>query len=213
MVQDITERKRVVERDRTTQRRLQAQIRLSALGEATYREFLLSFGREHGADATLIRERLEAGDLDGARLTAHTLKGVAGNLAATRLHAGAAALEEALKAGRADEALRCQPELAARLAEVLSAVALLERVSPAAEQAALPVAPAEMKKLLTELSGLLQARDLGALEIFAQVRPYLTTVEPARVAHLTHSLDKLDFRQALTELEALIAGIPERRNH
>ena len=129
-----------------------------------------SFQEDEEDDATLIRERLEAGDLAGARVAAHTLKGGTGNLAAKNLCVVAGKLEEALKAGHPDEAARCLPELA-------------------------------------ELSQLLERRDLQAQELFAQVRPLLTASEPARTERLANAMEKLDFRQALTELEALAADI------
>ena len=172
---------------------------------ARYREFVILFGQEHQDDAALIRESLEAGDLAGARIAAHTLKGVAGNLAAINLCVVAGKLEAALKVGHPDEAAQYLPELTTYLAEVLSAAAILERESQGVVVQATPlVDPAEMPILLAELSRLLERRELGAQDLFAHVRPLLVLIAPDRTQQMARAMDKLDFRQALQELEALV---------
>ena len=175
---------------------------------ARYREFVILFGKEHQNDAALLREQLAAGDLEGARLVSHTLKGVAGLLAATKLSAEAATLEAALKAGHLHEAEQCLPELTAYLAEVLSAAAILEQESREGEgQATPPVDPAEMPVLLAELSRLLDRRELRAQDLFAQIRPLLELAEPIRAQQMARAMDNLDFRQALQELHSFIAEL------
>jgi PAS domain S-box-containing protein len=60
---------------------------------------LRDFVRGHTADPTHIREALGRGDSERARHAAHSLKGVAGNLAATEVFAATVALEAALRRG------------------------------------------------------------------------------------------------------------------
>lgn len=62
-----------------------------------------------------IAQALDAGEVDVARRTAHTLKGVAATLGALNLSAQAAAVEQALAAGRlADLAPLAGADVAAR---------------------------------------------------------------------------------------------------
>jgi PAS domain S-box-containing protein len=62
-------------------------------------KLLRDFVRGHTADPTQIREALARGDSERARHAAHSLKGVAGNLAATEVFAATVALEAALRRG------------------------------------------------------------------------------------------------------------------
>jgi CheY-like chemotaxis protein len=60
---------------------------------ALYRRLLVEFADRHRHEAEELRHALAAGDFDRARHRLHTVKGVAGNLAATPLAAASAALE------------------------------------------------------------------------------------------------------------------------
>ncbi len=61
------------------------------------------FCRDYRESAGVLVRRLEAGDLDGARRLAHTVKGVAGNIAADALADAARDLEAVLAAGEIPE--------------------------------------------------------------------------------------------------------------
>ncbi|MGD9610147.1 MAG: response regulator [Desulfovibrionaceae bacterium] len=63
------------------------------------RHVVAEFVREYGDCADQLRRHLDGGNLDGARRLVHTVKGVAGNIAATDLAASARELEESLLAG------------------------------------------------------------------------------------------------------------------
>jgi HPt (histidine-containing phosphotransfer) domain-containing protein len=71
-------------------RRLQGNKKL-------YRKLLLSFAADYNAVANEIRQALDAQDFAQAHSLVHNLKGLAGNLAATELQAGAANLEKLVK--------------------------------------------------------------------------------------------------------------------
>ena len=62
-----------------------------------YRKLLLDFGADYTGAAADISEALEANDLNHARSLIHNLKGLAGNLEATDLHAAAAEMEKLVK--------------------------------------------------------------------------------------------------------------------
>jgi CheY-like chemotaxis protein len=62
-----------------------------------YRKLLLDFGADYTGAAADISEALEANDLNHAHSLIHNLKGLAGNLEATDLHAAAAAMEKLVK--------------------------------------------------------------------------------------------------------------------
>ena len=62
-----------------------------------YRKLLLSFARDYNAVANEIRQTLDAEDFDQAHSLVHNLKGLAGNLAATKLQAAAVNIEKLVK--------------------------------------------------------------------------------------------------------------------
>jgi PAS domain S-box-containing protein len=187
---------------------VQAALTRLNISLTSYQKLVIRFWREHRDDVLLIRERLEAGDLAGARVIAHTLKGVAGNLAATDVYIVAGIVETALKAGCQDEAVRCLPELADHLAVIQNAIAMLEQsLADSVGQTVLTLDPAQLPVLLTELSRLLDQRKLQALDLFAQVRPLLAASAPTRTGQMANAMKKLDYRQALTELQALRAEL------
>jgi signal transduction histidine kinase/CheY-like chemotaxis protein len=62
-----------------------------------YRKLLLSFAKDYKGVANEIRQSLDAQEFDQAHSLVHNLKGLAGNLAATRLQAAAANLEKPVK--------------------------------------------------------------------------------------------------------------------
>ena len=62
-----------------------------------YRKLLTSFATDYSAVANEIRQALDAEDFDQAHSLVHNLKGLAGNLAATKLQAAALNLEKLVK--------------------------------------------------------------------------------------------------------------------
>jgi len=71
-----------------------------------------------------IRRLLASCDLPAAAAKVHTLKGEAGSLAATQLHAAAARLEQCLRAGRQQEAAGPLRDVQASASECLAACEL-----------------------------------------------------------------------------------------
>jgi two-component system, sensor histidine kinase and response regulator len=63
------------------------------------REVVAEFARDYAKCAVQLRRDVAAGDLEAARRLAHTVKGVAGNIAANALAAAARALEDSLVTG------------------------------------------------------------------------------------------------------------------
>jgi len=75
-----------------------ALVRLGG-NDRLLRHVVAEFVREYGNCAEQLRQHLAGGNLDGARRLVHTVKGVAGNIAATALAASSRELEESLLAG------------------------------------------------------------------------------------------------------------------
>jgi HPt (histidine-containing phosphotransfer) domain-containing protein len=72
--------------------------------EGLYRKLLLSFTADYSGFAENLREALASKDMDSTHGLVHSVKGVAGNLAATNVQAAASALEKLVKGADADTA-------------------------------------------------------------------------------------------------------------
>lgn len=88
-----------------------------------YRRLLALFVDQHGGEVERLRERLQAGDLVEIQRLAHTLKGSAGHLGATRVQTAADALQAAIRhgAGR-DDIDHCFKAVAAELSPLLDGI-------------------------------------------------------------------------------------------
>ena len=167
-------------------------------------ELLRNFGSEWPGALETMRAALAAGNLHGARLTAHTLRGVAANLSMTAVIAAAEALERALIREEHGEITHCLDAFNACLLPVLAGLEqLLPPLSPAATADI-----TQLPTLLKEISQLLDQGELHAVKVFAQARPLLAGAQPALAERLTQIMAKLDFRQALKELQAVQEDYP-----
>jgi len=158
-----------------------------------YLHLLHSFSDSHRDDAARLRELCAAGDSAAALALAHSLKGVAANLALTPLQEAAAALEalERQGGGAPDALLATVETELQRLALALDA---LPEAAAAASTRNLPAA-------LLELRQLLQSGDFRACRLFAELLPQLrATLEATRLVRLERSMDTLDFPAALALL-------------
>ena len=82
-----------------------------------YKKLLLDFTANYDRVAGDIRKALDADDMDRAHSLVHNLKGVAGNLAATELHAATIEMEKLVKQGK-NRQFPVRDELDAKLNEL-----------------------------------------------------------------------------------------------
>jgi len=171
-----------------------------------YRSLLEQFAAKQASTAAEIETALRAGDRRTAERLAHTVKGVAGNLAMRPVHEASAVLEKLLREGGDPRA--ALSELSSRMRVQVTAirVALGAPVEPAVAAASLPfdstaarVAIARMRKLLVDSDG-------EAAEAFPALAGALGgAVGQARLDALADAIQGFDFETALSKLEA-IAG-------
>jgi HPt (histidine-containing phosphotransfer) domain-containing protein len=171
-----------------------------------YRRLVISFGRDKQNSAREIGIALAADDLRRAQRLAHTLKGVAGNIAAVGLYEAAHDIDVACSKGLAEAALQMLPKLETRLAEVMAAAALLAEQSPnlESEKTIRDSDPRVISYLIQELDRLTAQHDLMALRRIDHLVDLLKGTEYAPlVTRLADTLDRLDFATASRMLEAL----------
>jgi CheY-like chemotaxis protein len=171
-----------------------------------YRNLLEQFAGGQAGVGEEIARALERGDRPVAERLAHTVKGVAGNLAIGRLHNVAGALERAIHDG-GTEVTSALAEFQTTLHRQVDAIrAALGGVPPTFSREA-PAAPvdAEAARLaVARLRHLLATSDGEASEAFVGVSRVLSgTVGRPRLDALARAIDEFDFEGALAKLDAI----------
>ena len=156
-------------------KRLQGNRRL-------YRKLLLDFGDKYGETADQIHQALASGDMDRAHSLVHNIKGLAGNLSATRLQAAATEMDRLVKqmlSGKdqpADRMRKILSELENALNEALSACRRLKRpageAAAAAAAASMPamsaMSPALARQTAEQLRNAVEMGNISELKAIAE---------------------------------------------
>jgi two-component system, sensor histidine kinase and response regulator len=171
-----------------------------------YLKLLRQFVTQQGDAAAQITGQLKAGDVATAERSAHTLKGVAGNLGAKNLQSAAADLEKLLRDHATTETI--EP---ARLRFEENLSALLERLRPAlgeekpaaAAVAAAPVDLTQLKPVVEQTLKQLSEFDAAAGDSFEANRAVFASLFSAgEFARFEQHLQGYAFGEAQALLEA-----------
>jgi PAS domain S-box-containing protein len=160
---------------------LNVSVGLSRIGGDTrvYRRLLGAFCRNQEQALIKTRDAIQRGDIETAKLLAHTLKGVAGNLGAGELHAAARELDAGLRkhGGYVKEGLLKNAEN--RLQQVIDAAQTLEArfvvddPKPEAPPPSQAIDLATVQPLLNELRELLEESDTDAEQLLLTLQAQL----------------------------------------
>jgi PAS domain S-box-containing protein len=169
-------------------------------------KLLCDFGRNYGGIVGQIRGALARQDMGLARSTVHTLKGVAGNLSATKVYEAAQAVEEAIENGdhariavgldRLEELLRPVLEGAARLSQRET-----PHGTPSFSEGLPAVDVSKLTALLAEFNDLLSENNLNASGEFGLLKKHLSGDEyHASLEQIEDCLGRLNFKEARKHL-------------
>jgi PAS domain S-box-containing protein len=154
-------------------------------------------------------DELSRGDLTAARHTVHSLRGAAGAIGASALHAEAASLEAAIAAGLPmatllGSAMALQASLAALLAQIRSASTIdglnADVTTPALDRV-------ERERVLDHLESLLSQGDFNAVAACREATPLLRATLGQAAMGLESQVRRYDFMLALSTLRSLRAGL------
>ena len=148
------------------------------------------------------REALAQGDWSTAERMAHTLRGVAGNIGASRVQADAAALEASLNQQPVLSSVA--PLIDRTEASLAELITLLQQHLPRAA-APLEVSEADKErvgKLVDKLIALLRSDDASALDLFADNAALMQFAYPDCYPQLHAALSAYEFAVALKYLQA-----------
>ena len=177
-----------------------------------YVKLLGDFLRDHSADGEQIEAAAQRQDWDGAQMTAHTLKGISGNLAMARVQQASHEVEAACKNPTPEGVGPPVARLMAALSEVLEGLrAVLKPEAapapgPVGTGQADPVIKREAAPVLAHLAALLTENSFDAENALESARPFLNQLGSADAARqLQDQLTRFDFEAARATLGALCA--------
>jgi len=164
---------------------------------------LKEFRRLHAGDDRVIAEALAAGDVEDARRTAHTLKGLAGTIAAGNLAAAAGRLENVIFANQADEFTASLEELSILLGELRSSLEFLDELqdeAPGLHSTTIICQSAgedEIAAIIRQLAVQLDKNNLGACLLVDKLTTYnMPEAQRGELDRLASAVGRLDFRDA-----------------
>lgn len=159
-----------------------------------YRDLLRRFADGHADGATVIRDALERDDREEADRTAHTLKGVAGNIGARGVHEPAGRLRQVIERASTNEAEALIAQLDAQLRAIVAG--MRDALTPPPKGESADVGDDDSVDL-TELGSLIAASDTEALDwLDAHRRALERAWGAAVVSTLASALDVFDFERA-----------------
>jgi two-component system sensor histidine kinase/response regulator len=170
-----------------------------------YRDLLSQFATKQAGAATEIATALDRGDRPTAERIAHTVKGVAGNLGISDVHAAAQKLEKAIRDTQdATPALLDQFAITVRVH--VAAINEALKVS-APDEPALPAQPFDPERAteaVSRLRALLEASDADAQDAFHDLQVAVgSAVEKSRLDELNDTINNFEFEQALAKLDEI----------
>jgi two-component system, sensor histidine kinase and response regulator len=182
----------------------QAGLAISQNDPRLYLKLLRRFRESQGDFAARFAAARLDPDPEAATRCAHTLKGVAGNIAARDVQAAAQALESACQAGESGERLDVLlAETLVCLEPVLAGLAVLDR-SESAESGTAPVERVVVEPILARLRALLLDDDTEAADVAEELTTRLAgSALGSLMGRMTRAIEDYDFDAALTVLDEL----------
>ncbi len=181
---------------------LDTQVAIVRIGGNTevYKKILKKFMDAQESVIREIKTALEKNDFDQAKLLAHSLKGVAGNIGATELDQQAEQLESLIKQEKpTDQALeKVDNELVQILMSIKQVKLFKEQVESEPETDSADIDIDAVNSMILELESFLQDDDPDALDIMDKIYPLLkNTPLSSKLDLLYKTVGNYDFKTAL----------------
>ncbi|MFN3077055.1 MAG: response regulator, partial [Alphaproteobacteria bacterium] len=172
------------------------------------RGLLLSFAEKYATASERLRERLEAGDVEGAFGLVHAIKGAAGNLGATDLFEVVQVFQNVLSNREKDRFETLYQDFRTQMGKVLATLAGLTPGTPALETPRKEMDTAVRWKFAgdcNQLLVLLRTRSMRAVALAADLKTRLQGYGfDAELQALEAAMMMLDFRTGVDVVQSLI---------
>ena len=170
-----------------------------------YRKLLTKFRDSQQDFEAQFRAALTDDDPVAPERTAHTLKGVAGNIGAKGVQEAAKGLEFACKEKQSAEVIEQLLEAVNReLSPVVAGLAAIDQTMGSKQAATGPADPEKVKELLGQLRELLQDDDTQSASVLEELEGMLgMEAHRSVLKELSKAIDGYDFEEALVAFEKL----------
>ncbi len=172
-----------------------------------YLRMLRRYATDHADDMARLKAFLESGDQEGAKMIAHNLKGVSGNMGATEVQILAAELEAAFKSS--DNAAEIEKKRNAVEVALIHLTNALSAALPENSEAGHEVDWPEVRQILSDLEQLLSTSDMQAHLSIEDHAPLLKAALGALGDELEQQIGHFRFSDALETLKLARAEHPE----
>ena len=178
---------------------------------ALFAKLLREFYQDHQADITLIEQALAEQRFQDVRRIVHTIKGVTGNIGATKLQQSCLELEQAFAAeGAIEHALFMFKQDFQQLFRELQQFEHLHRseakVDAEPKNRHIKLSVQQLADITSPLLTLLQNGDAAALEVLMQIKQHLPEQVQPLVQNLQQAIEDFDFDQAIDVLHKILGA-------
>ena len=177
------------------------------------KDLLLKLFKDFGTNYRDVTEKLknliDQGDFTSARNLAHTLKGVAGNLAINEVYEMAYQLENNLREQKSYEEIMSRFEqLNQKIPPIIESIEKItskrETLTSVSEEEISETDRIEIGKLIKQLDILLKSNNLSAKKYFFNLKEKITAEEfQPSLEKIEESINRLDFKSASLQLKVL----------
>jgi len=176
---------------------------------ASYHHLLSKFAETHAGDAEQIERMVNNGELAGAGLMAHSLKGLAATLGMDVIREISLNLEHKIRQGLGKDELAADiAALAVALPAALKEIGII--LSGDKKPACAEINIAQIKDKVAQLREYLEKYDMNAYLMWRDMAPLLSQViGNERTLLLELQIESFDFSGALADLYAIIIDYPE----
>ena len=192
---------------------VQRGIKMVGGSSRFYLRLLRDFLERHGEGANTMEQLLNSSRLEEAAREAHTLKGVAGNIGATKLQRQAAELEEALRRGepsaqQVERFIEAAQELFSAVREITDAAHAAGTGGATPERAA----SEPRRETIENLIDSLQKGEARAIKLYRELRDHIEQrLDPADSRALQSLIEDYAFESAAELLQRNVNGQDGRR--
>ncbi|MBF0193735.1 MAG: response regulator [Magnetococcales bacterium] len=198
---------------------IQLQYALDRLNNnrSLLKSILLEFNRTYALsakDIVKLIERRRQNDLISAQNIAHSIKGMAGNLAADGLYNAASNLESAIKENQRERWPLLIENFSTHLFVVVESITTLKqiwdketKISDNSNKVVNPLDVEKITPLLFDLSVNLKEANFNAQSLFETIKPILANCEielSSELIEIEKNIDCLDFEKALSSFSLLL---------
>lgn len=178
-----------------------------------YRKLLVKFRDSFIDFKSKFEVEMASVDKKSAERLAHTLKGVAGNIAAKDVQEKAALLEKACENNQSeDDIMRLLDDVDNALLKVLNGLKNIDKLGSNVTQLS-KIDPEEISIILKQLRNFLADDDTAARDVIDQLESFsLQAKQKGIVLRISKAIDNYDFELALEELTSLEVSISDILN-